>query len=360
MIAENHYLISHTGSIYPLTDRGATIRGTGALPLRYETTAGYQQHGQTVKGWRAETRQIRVELSLYAATRNALWTEREKLVRFVSPSAYPLIYNATYPDGRRRAIQCWLEKGPDFVQQGNRAVTAQFSLLCPSASFYDPGRVSANLDVSGFEALAFPFVFMTHPTPDDGFWFDNPTALQTGVAYAGSAREWPTIRITGPFQSIRIANLSTGAFISITSAIPDGDVLTIDLTPGAQRITDQDGVNRLDYLSEGGLIDWYLQPGPTPLKPPARAFPPARPCSCCITTATRAFSQKGKTWHRLRCFGTGERPAAGRAMPAGMTMTPSPCWWACCWATSPACTAACRPRRPPRPASRLRWLPARR
>jgi hypothetical protein len=270
--SENHYLIDHTGSIYPLMDYAADVRGTGALPLRYETTAGYQQHGQTVKGWRAETRQLRVELSLYAASRSALWTERERLITYLSPGAYPLIYNATYPDGRRRAIQCWLEKGPDFVQQGNRAVTAQFSLLCPSASFYDPGRVSANLDVSGFEALAFPFVFMTHPTPDDGFWFDDPTALQTAVDYAGSAREWPTLEITGPFQSIRIANLTTGAFISITSAIPDGDGLTIDLTPGAQRITDQDGVNRLDYLSEGGLIDWYLQPGANTIEAAGAGF----------------------------------------------------------------------------------------
>lgn len=268
MSGEADYLIVPGGAIYPLRAGGQqvmAVSGLGEIGVEYQTTRGYNQHGMTVLGWRLTPRSISFQMSHAVKDRRAFWQAREDLIAALRPYVgREITYRKVLPSGARRDIRGWLREGPGLEEQDDRSFAATFTLECPDPSFYDPTEQAVALSGSAPQALAFPFTFYRNDSQDtagDGFYFDRASVARGTVAYSGTWRAYPAIEIDGPYQWLRIDNTTSGAFLTLSVALAAGRTLTIDLTPGAQSITDDLGNDRLNDRSAGSFIDWYLEAG---------------------------------------------------------------------------------------------------
>lgn len=255
--AENQYLITASGRHILLADLGATVTGLSDIPVEYQTTRGYQQHGHTVKDWRLEARTLNITFDTDVRDRITYWQQRERLFDALRPNVgQPVTLRTVLPDGRRRDIDGWLQSGLSLEQSPDLlAFGASFSLECPDPTLYDPGQQSAALEVTAGGGFMIPFVI-----PDD-LWFGGGAVLGGTVSVGGTFRTYPTIEIAGPFTSFALYNNTTGGFLTIHTSLAASDTLTIDLNPGQQSITDQAGTDCIGYLSGGDLLSLYLQPG---------------------------------------------------------------------------------------------------
>ena len=255
MSGENQYLIAADGMIYPLRDLGVRVTGISEIPVEYQTTQGYKQHGVTVLDWRLQTRTISFAFEVYALDRLGYWQARERLIATLRPNLGVVTYRQILPDGRRRDIDGWLQPGLALAEVASgRSFDAAFSLTCPEPSFYDPAVQTATLAAQSLSAFVLPFA-----VPDD-MWLGGTTQLYTTLTTEGTWRAYPTITIQGPYARLNLANDTTGATFTLGTALAAGDTLLVDLTPGAQTIQ-RNGVVSLDELEDGNLVDWHLVPG---------------------------------------------------------------------------------------------------
>lgn len=254
---EAEYLITANGTIYPLDALGVKVTGLGNIPVEYQKMRGYGQHGETVLSWRLGARQIGFTLDRGNLAGLAYWQARQRLIDILSPQSGMVTYRRVLPNGRRRDIAGWLQAGMSLNEYEDRSgFTAEFTLECPSPSFYDPVLQSVVLGAGHPDYLGFPFSF-----GDDRFWFDSPGIARGKITYEGTWRSYPAISITGPYGSITVRNVTTGARFTLGVPVASGEVITVDLTPGEQSITDSAGDNLLSHRSAGTFIDWYLVPG---------------------------------------------------------------------------------------------------
>lgn len=254
---EDHYFIASDGTVYPLRELGVTVLGESDVPVNYQTDKGYRQHGRTVRDWTLDTREIAFQFTRFAANRRDYWQQRETLINVLNPARDEGVvrYRRILPDGRRREIAGRLQAGTSLTVGDDRLnMAASFALLCPDPSFYDPAEQVLTLEASAVSALVVPF-----SVPDD-VWVGGSTQVSGTVDYEGSWRCWPVISIRGPYQRMRVDNLTTGISFTLGVEVSAGQSVVIDLTPGAQSIT-VGGQAAWDHIAEGNIVDWYLQPG---------------------------------------------------------------------------------------------------
>lgn len=265
---EADYLILPGGAVYPLHAWGQellSVSGLGEIGVEYQTTRGYGQHGMTVLGWRLTPRSIAFQTSHAARNRRDFWAARNDLLAALRPYiGQEITYRKVLPNGARRDIRGWLREGPSIEEMDTCSFASSFTLECPDPAFYDPVEQEITLSGSGAaSALAFPFAFYRNNSedPGDGFYFDRASVSRSTVSYAGTWRTYPVIEIDGPYQWLRIDNITSGAFILLSVPLSAGRTLMLDLTPGNQTIVDELGNNHLNDRSAGSFIDWYLEAG---------------------------------------------------------------------------------------------------
>lgn len=264
---EADYLITTDGKTYPLQSYGwravLADNGRGIPTITYQTARGYKQHGVTVRDYRLEARIISLQFYDAACGRQDLWDRRYKLIDILRPNrGGPMTLRKVMPNGTRRDIQCWLQAGADFSGEAPntllRAAEAPLQLLCPDPSFYDPALVSTLLTASTTGELTFPITFDT-----DGIVFETSDFVSSSIAYTGTWRSYPIIVITGPYSWVRVENQTVGANFTLTVGQAPGAVITVDLTPGAQTVTDAGGNVLYGHFSaDSNLVDWYLAADP--------------------------------------------------------------------------------------------------
>ncbi len=262
MSGEADYLVTAGGQKFPLHLLGAEVANLGGIPVQYQTARGFGQHGHSVLGWRLEARTLTFRWLDVAVNRAALWARRAALLGALKPNNGIVTYRRVLPDGQVRQIQGWLGGDLSLQEDGGPYQEVGFSLECPDPSFYDPTELTTTLAEGTPLALAFPVWFSDGlSAEDDDFWFDEEGVAAGMVDYAGSWRCYPVIAIDGPYSWLRLTNTTTGAYLTLGVALAAGQTLTIDLTPGAQTITDNLGSDRLSDRTAGSFIDWYLEAG---------------------------------------------------------------------------------------------------
>lgn len=264
MSGESAYLYCGNGTILTLEDYGADVSGTEPIPVEYLTRRGYRQQGVTVDGYYLNARTLSVRWASSFRSDSAFWQERDRLIAALSPqNNQMMVYRKVLPTGGRRDIQGWLSSGPEMSVYPDRSgYDVSFQIMCPDPAFYDPATQVVTLESITPEALVFPVVFYADGgAEDDGFWFGDSSIAQAAFTYAGSWRCYPTFVITGPYNWLRLENVVTGASLTLSVPLSAGMTLTIDLTPGAQSITDNLGNNRMADKTAGSFVDWYLDAG---------------------------------------------------------------------------------------------------
>jgi hypothetical protein len=84
----------------------------------------------------------------------------------------------------------------------------------------------------------------------------------TNVFYEGTWISYPVLTAFGPLTDLTMTD-GLGHVISFDTPIPASTYISIDLKFGVKTVTDQDGVNRFDWLDiNSDLINWALYPSP--------------------------------------------------------------------------------------------------
>jgi hypothetical protein len=84
----------------------------------------------------------------------------------------------------------------------------------------------------------------------------------TNIFYEGTWISYPVLTAFGPLTDLTMTD-GLGHVISFDTPIPASTYISIDLKFGVKTVTDQDGVNRFDWLDiNSDLIDWALYPSP--------------------------------------------------------------------------------------------------
>lgn len=254
------YLIGANGDIYPLTDLGLELTGMGDIPVEYQATAGYMQHGSTVRSWRLTPRTLSFQWRHDVRRKNTLPDVRAELLDVLNPEAGMVTYQRVLSSGQRRNIDGWLQGGLSLADAGDGSgFDIEMALECPDPVFYDPTQQTVVLAGGYSKALAFPMAFGV--SGDDAFWFDSPTIARSTITYTGNWRSYPVITISGPYTSVTVRNHTTGASFTLSVAIGSGETVIVDLTPGALSIVDGLGNSLLSHRTGGTFTGWYLQPG---------------------------------------------------------------------------------------------------
>jgi len=235
----------------------------GAPPTEFITRRGYKQDGSTEVDFLLQNRSISVELwHSGECDRQTYWDNRAALHEFLRPNRNgPLTFTLRTPNGDLRSIIVRADPGmvfpPTEQSNNNWALQEQFDFIAFDPTFFNAELNADALSVDTQTELVFPITFPISFCTSGIF-------LTTGnIAYAGTWKSYPTITLTGPYTRAVITNQQTGVVIFMSVAILEGEERIINLTPGAQSITDQDGNNKFSDLGAGSnLINFNLRPDP--------------------------------------------------------------------------------------------------
>src|SRR5262249_22094269 len=79
----------------------------------------------------------------------------------------------------------------------------------------------------------------------------------------GTWVSYPTITVTGPYNSVTIINQTTNIYFTLNVSIAGGEQRIISLTPGMETITDAAGNNKFGELGPSSdLVDFNIRPNP--------------------------------------------------------------------------------------------------
>lgn len=234
----------------------------GAPPTNFITRKGYKQNGVTEIDFLLQPRNITVELFRDATTdRQTYWDNRKELHDFLRPNRNgPLTFTLRTPNDNLRSIIVRADPGmvfPPMPASNEWSLRETFDFIAFDPTFFNAAETVLTLTAATQLQLIFPITFpITFGTSDE--------FLSTGVInYDGTWKSYPIITLTGPYTRAVITNQQTGTTIFMSVAIGLGEERIIDLTPGQQSITDQNGNNKFSDLGVGtNLINFALFPDP--------------------------------------------------------------------------------------------------
>lgn len=235
----------------------------GAAPTEFITRRGYKQDGATEVDFLLQPRTISVDLyRSKACDRQTYWDNRLALHEFLRPNRNgPITFTLRTPNGNLRSIIVRADPGmtlPSTEQSNNNwDLRESFDFIAFDPLFFASAQSVIVLSSTTQTELVFPITFpITFGT--------SGVYLTTGsITYAGTWKSYPIITLTGPYTRAVITNQTTGVSIYLSVAILAGEQRIINLTPGAQSITDQDGNNRFSDQGAGSnLIDFAILPDP--------------------------------------------------------------------------------------------------
>lgn len=269
---------------YNLSDGSLTWRidedGLGMTPVRRITERGPFQHGETDVGFRLEPRVIQLALGIYpgyGGTEADYYDLRDQLLRIFRPSQVPIQLRYDLPNGVSRQIDCYFSGAMSFGSSDRTGYYQKIGiqLRAPDPTFYDPiaNALTYNIGassssggggpVTGFVVpLVFPFsVGASSSGSSSGSIVTEQTRT---IAYSGTWRTYPFLRIRGPFTNAVIVNEATGDKLDFTgTTIPSGGYYDIDCRYGYKTVVDHTGANKIATLTaDSDLATFSLEADP--------------------------------------------------------------------------------------------------
>lgn len=244
--------------------------GLGAPPNHDIPERGPLQHGETRVDFRLDPRIITHVYGVAGQTEGRLYDARKRLLdifRARSPSN-PIKMRYELSNGDIRQIDCFYLSDMTFPSSDRQNFFSFIAgrglyqrvavrLKCYDPVFYDPTQQTLLFEV-GEEGN----VGMLVPTP-------VPTHIGTSVidqtvtlAYTGTWREYPIVRIGGPIRNAVIYNATTDETLALKSGvtIDNGDYYEIDCRYGFKTVKNAAGVNKIaDLTDDSDLATFHLQ-----------------------------------------------------------------------------------------------------
>lgn len=147
-----------------------------------------------------------------------------------------------------------LDKDP--TREAGWYLDEDMNFLALNPIWFDPQTFTQSVAASASQNLVFPITFPIVFSVA-GFVFS------TVIPYAGTWYAYPTITLTGPYQSVLVQNISTGVSFSLVVPLAAGQQRIISTTPGAITVLDQNGQDHFNELgTSSDLVDFNLRPAP--------------------------------------------------------------------------------------------------
>lgn len=235
--------------------------GFGAPPLQYIVEEAPFQHGDTVRDYRLQARNVQLVVMQNFLSRADYRNGRATFLDALRPNRIldfntqgKLLYYLA--NGDKRQLDVVVESGPGFApsQGGWRewSFTEVVRFVAHDPLWYDPqiqSLVFSDIDPTFVFPVTFPITF-------------GAFGASTQITYDGTWLSYPTFVVTGPLAGFRIENVSTNKLIQLDYSLPAGYTMTITLH-GRKTITRSDGMNLMGYLSpDSDLATFALLPEP--------------------------------------------------------------------------------------------------
>lgn len=259
-------LTTNDGQVLSMPDQqhSFTVYGSfGAPPTNFITKQGYKQHGETEIGYILGKRTVSLTLHRTpGCTRAQYWANRALLHDFLRPNRNgPLTLTLIQTGGTdRRALTVRADPGlvlaPDQQREASWNIDEAVNFVAFDPIWFDPAGITKAVAVAANQNLVFPITFP--------IVFGTSGLLFTQViTYAGSWYEYPTITLTGPYQSAVVTNVTTGVSFFMNVPLVGGAQRIIATRPGSISILDQNGVNCFGELGpNSNLVNFNLRPDP--------------------------------------------------------------------------------------------------
>lgn len=236
----------------------------GMAEPNYVTQRGYVQSGETVRSFTLNPRTISINIFTKArqgATRTDYWDDRARILDIFRPNRganrlNQLSLTIRREDGSRRKIACFYESGLEFEDVNKDAnafrVLATVTLFCPTPIWYDADIITLDVESAQATQLVFPISFpITFGV--------SGTQFKTGnLNYQGTWRSYPTITISGPYQSATL--ILNNASIRLFNPITKGEQRIIALSESGFSITDADGNDAFNDVQRGDIVNFFIRP----------------------------------------------------------------------------------------------------
>jgi len=238
----------------------------GAAPVTYQTQSGYRQIGSRVLDYNLSDRRLTVLIRQgdQSITRDDYWIRRAEIINYFRPNrggGNELILTINRPNNAglrvKRSIRCRYESGLEFedfdTDVNDFAVDAAISLIAHNPIWYDNEETILTPASGTDDNLVFPITFPI-------VFGESGLVFNTGdLAYTGSWRAYPKIIMTGPYATVRLENLGTGALIQMRVAIGASLTRTIELSESQFKIYDQSGNSKFSEMDQNSnLKDFYI------------------------------------------------------------------------------------------------------
>lgn len=267
LIGELYAITTYDGVVYQLSDGEGrfvvqTLDNAGLPPVDYQTRRPYKSDKVIETGFRLSPRSFSVAYQfIQKCSREAYWQARSLLLEATRPNrngALTLIIILS--DGTKRAIVAraitpvFPSVDVDEVNEWNISEILQFEAFDPT--WFDPNYTSHLILGTTLGELTFPIAF-----DDDNIFFGAGSVFGTLVIpYTGTFYAYPVIRVTPPYNSVRVshANLNVSIQVLRNSSVND---LIIDLENGT--ITDSAGNDLSGYLTpDSDLLGFKIEVNP--------------------------------------------------------------------------------------------------
>ncbi len=273
-ITEFNQLITADGIVYDLdvhSRQGRWVIGQGGWglpPIQYVTSREPLGGAEEVRTFRLRPRTIQLFIRHEFCSRDEYWTGRSGLLEVLRfnrgtglGDAVPATLRRRLPDGALRDLAVYVSRGAAFTPRGTRrwdewAYQEALRFTAYDPVIFDPTQRTETFVLTTLTELVFPITFP--------ITFGSATIDETrDVTYVGTWDELPTIILTGPLNNPIITNTTTGEVIELTFNIPDGRVVTIDLSYGVKTVTDDLNTNLIGTVTPASdLGTWHLAPAP--------------------------------------------------------------------------------------------------
>lgn len=259
-LGEIEQIITADGEVYTLGDgfdqAVVTVGGRGMPSAAYLLYQGYRQPFPVVRGYTIEPRSVALTLFTVAEHREDYWLARRRLVEALRFNrGGPLTLRHIRADGTARDLLCYPDASPDWDDESEwEGWETEIALVAHNPLFQDAGVRTVRLDRAEL-ALTFPITF---PIAFEGTY--SPTFED--VPYTGDFPAWPLVELDGPYTTVRVENVTTGAVVGLAGAVELGQKRFLDLTPGQQSLVDENGVSRWGelWMPDSVLMAFNLRP----------------------------------------------------------------------------------------------------
>lgn len=260
--AELLYMIAPDGEIFEFAKDNSleAYANFGTAAFNFVTSKAYRQDGSSFIDAFAEERLITIDYREICETRQQWWDRRRELQAYFRPNRGGVFQFVVQQPDRIFSLRVIPDPGMEFAGSDVTSLTIQETVRLRA---FDPFWIAGDVDPTVFESitaedLIFPITFpITFGAAG--------TRYSTGnLEYAGTAKTYPVLTITGPYAVVTLTVLPQNKSIRLSVEIPEGETRIIDPNPSNPSIVDLDGVshfNELDLTSDP-LQEFVILPEP--------------------------------------------------------------------------------------------------